>query len=94
MIPGINTFSGDRLIHSSAFTSAADCSGKAVVVVGAGTSAHDIASEYALKGAKVTMIQRSSTMVASQKVVALLTGRLYNESSVGLGWRSIRLSVV
>lgn len=36
-----------------------DVAGKTVLVVGSGTSAHDIAQEAYLRGADVTMIQRS-----------------------------------
>ncbi|KAB5513326.1 hypothetical protein GE09DRAFT_1267106, partial [Coniochaeta sp. 2T2.1] len=80
-IPGINTFSGNRLVHSAQFISAGDCAGKDVVIVGTGTSAHDIASEYSGKGARVTMVQRSSTFVTSQRVIETLTGRNYNANT-------------
>ncbi|KAB5559562.1 hypothetical protein GE09DRAFT_1057305 [Coniochaeta sp. 2T2.1] len=82
-IPGLDTFSGNRLVHSAQFTSAGDCSGKKVVVLGTGTSTHDIASKYAAKGAKLTMVQRGSTFATSQKVVEMLTGGNYNANTAG-----------
>ena len=53
-------------MHSSQFTSAAiKYTGKKVVVVGAGVSAHDIAQDIAHHCGDVTMVQRSETYVIS-----------------------------
>lgn len=64
-IEGMDSFRGARMCHSSQFTSARDTpgQGRAVVVVGSGTSAHDIAQEYCLNGYSVTMLQRSATCI-------------------------------
>ncbi|MFL9875813.1 FAD-dependent oxidoreductase [Paraburkholderia megapolitana] len=67
---GQNRFQGD-LIHSSRFNSAVDVSGESVVVVGAGTSAHDIAQDVYLRGGKPTLVQRSSVTVVSVEQAAL-----------------------
>ncbi|MCP3730300.1 NAD(P)/FAD-dependent oxidoreductase [Sphingomonas sp. MG17] len=69
-IPSIPTFPGQhdfkgQIIHSSAYGSQVDVKGKAVVVVGAGTSAHDVAQDVHLRGGKATMVQRTSVTVAS-----------------------------
>lgn len=61
---GGDDFSG-AILHSSHYTSEIDVEGKSVVVVGSGTSAHDIAQDVYLRGGDVTMLQRSSTTVVS-----------------------------
>lgn len=63
-IPGIDTFSGKQICHSSAFrASQISPPGSRAVVIGSGTSAHDIAQRLALSNQDVTMIQRSTVCV-------------------------------
>ncbi len=62
---GKDTFQGPQL-HSSAYKDGTVYAGKSVVVVGANNSAHDIASDLVRKGAKPTMLQRSSSLVVRQ----------------------------
>ena len=50
-------------MHSSQYVSGASHEGKKVVVVGSGTSAHDICQDLWEHGADVTMIQRSPTPI-------------------------------
>ncbi|KAF9270756.1 FAD/NAD(P)-binding domain-containing protein [Marasmius fiardii PR-910] len=64
--PGMDNFKG-QILHSIDHKRAADHTGKKVVVIGACTSAHDIASDYALNGVDVTMYQRGSTYIMSTK---------------------------
>ncbi|SNS89528.1 Predicted flavoprotein CzcO associated with the cation diffusion facilitator CzcD [Sphingopyxis indica] len=61
-IPGIANFKGP-VIHSSQFSGGAAWAGKRVLVMGTGTSAHDIAQELHAHGAQVTMVQRGTTEV-------------------------------
>jgi cation diffusion facilitator CzcD-associated flavoprotein CzcO len=61
-LPGIDAFKGD-LMHSAAFTGSAKYVGKQTLVVGVGTSAHDIALDLHQAGAEVTMLQRNPTTV-------------------------------
>ncbi|WAH97640.1 flavin-containing monooxygenase [Arthrobacter sp. MMS18-M83] len=64
-LPGIESFSG-AVLHSKDFVSGSEYSGKRVLVVGAGTSAHDIAYNLDLHGAAgVTMLQRGAVTVTS-----------------------------
>ncbi|KAH7417800.1 hypothetical protein BKA64DRAFT_652899 [Cadophora sp. MPI-SDFR-AT-0126] len=65
LIPGISSFTGTRLVHSSSFTGAIPSHGqsKRAVIIGCCNSAHDIAQDYYENGYAVTMIQRSSTLV-------------------------------
>ncbi|PFH47514.1 hypothetical protein AMATHDRAFT_67595 [Amanita thiersii Skay4041] len=65
-IPGMEKFKG-QILHSVQHKRATDHAGKKVVVVGACTSAHDIAQDYYNHGIDVTMYQRSSTYVMSTK---------------------------
>jgi cation diffusion facilitator CzcD-associated flavoprotein CzcO len=63
-IEGLEAFNG-TVIHSSGRTNDVAAQGKSALVVGAGTSAHDIAQDLYMRGAEVTMLQRSSTTVVS-----------------------------
>ena len=63
-IEGLDGFKG-TVIHSSGRTDDVPTEGKSALVIGAGTSAHDIAQDLYMRGADVTMLQRSSTTVVS-----------------------------
>lgn len=56
---------GGTVVHSMAFKDGRPFAGRKAVVVGAGSSAHDIALELYEQGAEVTMVQRSPTYVMS-----------------------------
>ncbi|KAF9534508.1 hypothetical protein CPB83DRAFT_844342 [Crepidotus variabilis] len=78
--PGMDKFEG-QMLHSMEHKSALDHVGKRVVVIGSGTSAHDISAEYVENGIDVTMVQRGSKYVTSSKDgIPLLLGALYNEN--------------
>jgi len=80
-IPGESEFRG-RVMHSSAFSDAADFQGQRVVIVGASNSAHDIAHDLAENGVAVTMVQRSATQVATSKhMFDVLFEGLYGEGA-------------
>ncbi|KAJ7477704.1 hypothetical protein FB451DRAFT_1243020 [Mycena latifolia] len=64
--PGMDVFKG-QILHSTQHKRATDHAGKKVVVVGACTSAHDIAVDYYDHGVDITMYQRSSTYVMTTK---------------------------
>ncbi|KAH7324471.1 hypothetical protein B0I35DRAFT_475715 [Stachybotrys elegans] len=80
-IPGIQSFQGDTLCHSSEFKGAKEgASGKKAVVVGSCNSAHDIAQDYFEKGYDVTMVQRSSTcVVTSDSILNIYLKNVYEE---------------
>ncbi|THH27067.1 hypothetical protein EUX98_g7120 [Antrodiella citrinella] len=65
-IPGKEDFRG-QVLHSTSHHRATDHLGKKVVIVGACTSAHDIAADYAENDVDVTMFQRSSTYIMTTK---------------------------
>lgn len=86
---GMETFEGE-LMHSSKFPGCG-CSddkwrGKKCIVVGANTSAHDIAQDLCEHGAQVTMIQRSKTcVVKTQRIRELAASSGYSDAAVSDG---------
>lgn len=67
VVEGAERFRG-TLMHSSAYRGTEDVGGKQVVIVGAGTSGHDLAQDMYHRGAAaVTIVQRSSVTVVSLK---------------------------
>ena len=75
-LPGMNEFGG-IVLHSSGPVDDLDVKGKKILVVGAGTSAHDIAQNFCLRGASVTMLQRSSITVVSLEPSAVRAYEMY-----------------
>jgi cation diffusion facilitator CzcD-associated flavoprotein CzcO len=65
-LPGLDSFKGPA-VHSGHFADPEKWKNKSVLVLGTGTSAHDVAQELYAHGARVTMIQRSRTYVVSLK---------------------------
>lgn len=80
-IPGMDSFKGDTLCHSTEFQGAKDSGrGKKAVVVGACNSGMDICQDFFEKGYEVTLVQRSSTCVpSSEGALKILLGALYGE---------------
>jgi cation diffusion facilitator CzcD-associated flavoprotein CzcO len=78
-LPGIGDFKGE-IVHSSAFTSGVDYCGAHAVVVGTGTSGHDVAQDlYENGAASVTMVQRGPTCVVSLVPSGTMVYALYSE---------------
>lgn len=77
---GLSEFKG-TVIHSTQFTSGQDYAGKKAIVVGVGTSAHDIALDLYNNDADVTMIQRSPTVVASVDCANMAYGAYFEEDA-------------
>ena len=71
-LPGLKDFKGE-VMHTSAFTNGAHWRGKKALVLGTGTSAHDVAQDLYSNGADTTIIQRGSTNVVSINPAAKLT---------------------
>jgi putative flavoprotein involved in K+ transport len=83
--PGAESFRGEQC-HSSAFDSGAAWAGRKCVVIGSNNSAHDICADLWEHGASVTMVQRSSTMVArAETLFRFITGRLFSEDALAAG---------
>ena len=75
-IASLENFRGE-VLHSSKFSLGAAWRGKSVVVLGTGTSAHDICQELQASGANVTMVQRSPTLVVNVDPSAQLYDKIY-----------------
>lgn len=74
--PSLSDFDG-RVLHSSDFRAGDAWADRPVVVLGTGTSGHDIAQHLHASGARVTMVQRSPTMVVNVDPSAQLYDGLY-----------------
>jgi len=77
-IPTLRNFSG-KVLHSSQYDDGAAWKGKNVLVIGSGNSGHDIAQDLYSNGAKVTLVQRSSTLIVNVEPSAQLPYALYDE---------------
>jgi putative flavoprotein involved in K+ transport len=65
-LQGLKDFAG-AVVHSGDFKDADKWRGRKALVLGSGTSGHDVAQELQAHGADVTIIQRSKTYVVSLK---------------------------
>jgi len=77
-IPALKGFRG-KVIHSSQYQDAGTWKGKRAVVIGTGTSGHDIAQDLYSAGAQVTIVQRSPTLVINVEPSAQLVYGIYHE---------------
>ena len=77
-LPGLDAFKG-TVIHTHDYREGARWKGKKVLVVGVGTSAHDVAQDLQGHGAHVKMIQRGPCTVASIKAAGLVHSVYYEE---------------
>ncbi|MDV7272836.1 flavin-containing monooxygenase [Rhodococcus oxybenzonivorans] len=89
-IPGREEFSG-TVIHSSEHRTGQGWQDRNVVVVGAGTSAHDVAEDFHYGGAHVTMVQRGPTYVLSRdRGNKILFESAYSEDSLPLDYADLQ----
>jgi cation diffusion facilitator CzcD-associated flavoprotein CzcO len=65
-LPGLESFRGVA-VHSASHRGGDEMEGKRVIVVGTGSSGHDVAQDAYEMGAEVTMVQRGATYVMSVK---------------------------
>ena len=75
-LPGLQDFKG-AVMHTTEYGNGASWRGKKALVLGTGTSAHDVAQDLHGNGAAATIIQRGSTMVISIDPSAKLSYGLY-----------------
>ena len=82
---GRDTFKGKQH-HSSQHPGGDAYHGKRAVVIGSNNSAHDICADLWEHGADVTMVQRSSTLIArSNTLMEQVIGKLYSEQALEAG---------
>jgi hypothetical protein len=77
-IPTLHNFAG-QVLHSSQYTEGDAWRGKRALVIGSGNSGHDIAQDLHAGGAKVTLVQRSPTLIVNVEPSAQLPYALYDE---------------
>ena len=75
-LPGLKDFKGD-VMHTAQFTNGTNWRGKKALVLGTGTSAHDVAQDLHGNGVDATIIQRGATTVVSIDPSAKLIYGLY-----------------
>ena len=80
-LPKVNGLSDFRglAVHSSRYEDPTPWKGRHAVVIGTGTSAHDIAQDLYSNGVSVTMVQRSPTLIVSVEPAGQLPYTLYHE---------------
>ena len=77
-IPALRGFRG-KVLHSSEYEDGSAWKGKRALVIGTGNSGHDIAQDLYSSGAKVTLVQRSPTLIINCDPSAQLVYGLYSE---------------
>lgn len=70
---------GGTVLHSSQYDDGRAWVGKTALVIGTGNSGHDIAQDLYSIGAKVTLVQRSPTLITNIEPSAQLAYALYDE---------------
>ncbi len=83
--PGAETFTGTTL-HSSAYQSGAPFRGQKCIVIGSGSSGHDMVADLWENDADVTLVQRNSTIVVrSESLMEYGFKGLYSEQALQRG---------
>jgi putative flavoprotein involved in K+ transport len=77
-IPTLKNFGG-TVLHSSRYDDGERWRGKRALVIGTGNSGHDIAQDLYSSGARVTLVQRSPTLIVNIEPSAQLAYTLYDE---------------
>lgn len=87
-IPTLERFAGP-VMHTSEFSDGARWRGKNVLILGTGTSAHDVAQDLHGHGAKATLVQRSPTLVVQVEPSAQIYDYVFLEKSTPLADRDL-----
>ena len=87
-IPTLERFAGP-VIHTSEFSNGARWRGKNVLILGTGTSAHDVAQDLHGHGARATLIQRSPTLVIQVEPSAQIYDYVFLEKETPLDDRDL-----
>ncbi len=77
-MPSLRNFGG-TVLHSSQYDDGEAWQGRDVLVLGTGNSGHDIAQDLHSSGARVTLVQRSPTLIVNIEPSAQLPYALYDE---------------
>ncbi|WP_269302810.1 flavin-containing monooxygenase [Aeromicrobium sp. HA] len=77
-LPGLDEFAGE-VMHSSRYSSGAEFRGRRALVIGTGTSGHDVAQDLHALGSEVSIVQRSSTTVVSLEPSGISVYALFSQ---------------
>ena len=77
-IPSLKNFRG-KMVHSHEYADATSWNQRDAIVIGTGNSGHDIAQDLHSNGARVTLVQRSPTLIVNIEPSAQLPYTLYSE---------------
>ena len=88
--PRLPSFKGQddyrgTVLHSSQYTSGAPYKGKQALVIGAGSSAHDVAFDLWEAGADVTLFQRRASIVVRSETLMDMAFEIYSEDAIESG---------
>ncbi len=92
-VPTLERFAGS-VMHTSEFREGSAWRGRNVLILGSGTSAHDVAQDLHGHGARATMIQRSPTVVIQVEPSAQLYDALFLGDGPSLEDRDLILSSI
>jgi putative flavoprotein involved in K+ transport len=76
-LPGLKDFAGD-VMHTDEYTNGANWRGKKALVIGTGTSGHDVAQDLHANGCEATIVQRGACTVVSIDPAAKLVYGIYS----------------
>lgn len=77
-MPGLDDFNGE-ILHSSRYTSGKQYEKCRALVIGTGTSGHDVAQDLHALGTEVTIVQRNPTTVVSIEPSGVMVYALYSQ---------------
>jgi cation diffusion facilitator CzcD-associated flavoprotein CzcO len=80
-LPGLKDFAG-VVQHSSQYEDGEAWKGKSAIVIGTGNSGHDIAQDLYSSSARVTLVQRSPTLITNIEPSAQFAYETYNEGTL------------
>jgi cation diffusion facilitator CzcD-associated flavoprotein CzcO len=80
-IPSLRNFAGS-VVHSSRYDDGENWKDRRALVIGTGNSGHDIAQDLHSSGARVTLVQRSPTLITNIEPSAQLAYSIYNEGTL------------
>lgn len=77
-LPGLEDFTGE-VLHSSQYSSGTQYGGRKALVIGTGTSGHDVAQDLHALGSEVSIVQRNATTVVSLEPSGVSVYALYSQ---------------
>lgn len=92
-IPTLERFRG-KVLHTSEFANGAQWRGRNALILGTGTSAHDVAQDLHSHGANATLIQRSPTLVVQVEPSAQIYDSIFQGEGPSFDDRDLILTSI